>query len=466
LFSDIESDFGVNSEPYKAGNIYFQQIPHPKNLLVGRWFNAIEDGYLLGGTGHAPLATLLAVTDGSFTFDVGIVGDYIDTPTGETVSVSGLNLTTEASLSDIADALFTEILSAATQDTYTIDSVIYDAVAGGFKMVWSAVSGTDIIGITNFGVQGIGTDLSGLLALDSSRAANSPSTVVETIEEAMAGIEFADGSFYHVTADKTVVDDTTNSDDLSAWIATRKYLYSAGSTDPAVLAEADSVFNRLSVLKPPRTFGTWSATDDYKAVSAAGRLSSVNFNANNSLITMKFKNLNGTIVDSTMTPSQAQALADQAVNFYSERSGDPMYEEGYTFDKNTWIDVRFWLDWFVDAAQVELYNILKQVPTRVPQTEAGMTALKGAVIGVCRQGIANGGIAGGQLSPALTLDVQQSTGNASFDGVLAEGFLVYAAPIATLSQSDRNLRKVPPIKTWLKGSGAVHSIDMSVTFEN
>lgn len=466
LIADLAADFSAGDAPYDAGSIYFQQVPHPKNLIVGRWFNAVEDGYLLGGTGHGTLAQFTAISDGSLKFTAGIIGGYQDDPTDEEVTVSGIDLSTAVSLSEVATLVETAVKLAAPEADYTIEDVVYDAVAGGFKITWSAVVSTDITGVTYLEPTGSGTDLSALLALDSQGAAAiSPSTVIEDITDALDDLVALDGSFYFITADNGI-NDTAYSDAISTWTGSRVYMYSADSSDAATLAKNDSVFTRLAALAPSRTFGTWSRTADHKGLSAAGRLSSVNFNATNSQITLKFKEMPGTLPDATMTPTQAAALQDQQVNFYSERSGDPMYEEGYTFNPDVWVDVRYWLDWFVNSVQTELYNVLKGTPTKVPQTEAGMNALKGAVTAVCKQGVSNGGIAGGTLSAALTLDVVQSTGNSSFDGTLDNGYLVYADTIASLPQSERAQRKAPPIKVWLKGSGAIHFVDVIVTFEN
>ena len=85
---------------------------------------------------------------------------------------------------------------------------------------------------------------------------------------------------------------------------------------------------------------------------------------------------------------------------------------------------------------------------------------------MCEQGVLNGGIAPGQVSEALAADIRQATGNVSFDGFLSAGYLVHIGSVAAQPQADREARKSPPVRGWLKGSGAVHSIDVRLTFTN
>lgn len=462
--SGMAEDFAVGSEPYEAGSIYFQQVPYPKNFMVGRWAKTVEDALLYGGT-HGALAAFQAIADGSLNIDVGLTADY-DTNPVDTYQITGLDFSADASLAEVAETLQVALLTAFGGNGFDIVSVTYNATEARFEIAITADDPNTIVSLSYASAGGTGTDVSGLFGFTEALAAfKSSSTVVETIEDALTAIEAKDASFYFVTAD-TGINDTADSELISEWVAARIYMYCADSADLATLTGADSVFKRLSDLEPSRTIGTWSRTEDYKGVSVAGRLSSVNFNAANALITLKFKELPGTVADTDLSQTQAEQLAALAVNFYSERSGVKMYEEGYTFDKDVWADVRFGLDWLVNAAQVEVFNLLKSSPSRVPQTEEGMSAIKDALTLVCRQAVNNGLIAGGTLSPALTLDVKQSTGNSNFDGELSSGFLIYADPISTLSQADRAARKAPPVKIWLKGSGAIHFVDVIITFEN
>jgi len=455
----IQEDFAVGTAPYEGAAIYFQQDPYPKNLVVGRWINSASAASVTGGQAAA-LADFQAINDGSFLISASIVPDYTGAPTDE-LSVTGLDFTSALSLQDVND-----VIAAALAGLHPVEWWMDIAlVDGSFVIAADDSQSEDVLAISYASTAPVGTDVSAMLGLTAETAVDLRyAAIVETVEEALAGCESTDGTFYFI-GNENALNGTTAIDDISAWVASRDYMMAAEFNNVTALVGGDTQLNGLAALAPPRTFATWSATPDYKALSAAGRMGSINFNANDSIITLKFKQLPGTLPDAGMTPTQAQQLQDKLTNFYSERSGAPMYEEGYTMKQGTWIDVRYWLDWFVNAVRVEVFNAFYS-SGKVPQTEAGMNLVKDSITLVCDQGVANGGIAGGQLSPALTASVKAKTGNTTFDGFLTGGYLVYADPMATLPQSERDQRKAPPFYVFLKGAGAIHGADILVTFEN
>ena len=137
--------------------------------------------------------------------------------------------------------------------------------------------------------------------------------------------------------------------------------------------------------------------------------------------------------------------------------------EGKSF--GTWSDVKVWLDWVRNAIEVETYTTIKSSRQAAPDRGRRFSAIFDAITQVCEQGVRNGGIAPNPVSPATRQAIQQATGNGDFNGVLSTGYLVYSGPIAEQSQSDRVARKSPPFQVWLKGSGAVHFVDIDVVFE-
>ena len=173
--------------------------------------------------------------------------------------------------------------------------------------------------------------------------------------------------------------------------------------------------------------------------------------------------------DDISTTAQAE-LESKYTNYYAPffSTGSPPVNgvfNGTTMKPNVWADVQYFLQWAVNAVRVDVFNLLRN-SNKVPQTEAGMAAIQGVIEAVMVLGVRNGGIAPGHLSAETTLDVQLSTENPDFDGFLTTGFLVFAPGIFTQSQSDRNDRKSPPWKVWMKGSGAIQEVDIALIFEN
>jgi len=208
-------------------------------------------------------------------------------------------------------------------------------------------------------------------------------------------------------------------------------------------------------------FSVWSASADHKALSLAARMGAVDYSRPGSITTAKYRSLPGTTPD-VLTPAQQDELARKRVNWYSEQHGTAIVSEGTAF--SGWIDERIWLDQFVNSMRREIFTLLT-TSRRIPQTDDGMSALLDGVIGVCEEGVRSGGIAPGEVSPALAAEIALATGNADFDGVLSAGYLVYAPPIAEQSLADRQSRVSPPISVWVKGSGALHRVNIAILFE-
>ena len=375
-------------------------------------------------------------------------------------SVTGVNIIDGGSGYTSAPTAVT--FSGGGRLAYTDATVSYSAVPSRFTVDFGGTADNG----GSFSAPGTGTDISSLLGLSaSSGAAYEAGGAVETVQDALDNIAAVDDSFYFVTVESAYNGSETMRA-ISAWTGARENMFSAESNETGALTAQESATElaQMSALRSGRTFATWSETVDYKAMSIAARFSSVNFDAPGSIITGKFKSLPGTTPDS-ITATQKQELDRKMCNHYSPYGGDAIFGEGWTFEAGTWIDVRYWIDWLVGAIRVDVYNLLRSSP-RIPQTPAGLATIKTVIERACRQGVRNGGIAGGPVSPGMALDIRNSTGDLGFDGNLTNGYLVYVTPLSEQSQAQRESREAPPFRVWLKGSGAVHYASIDLTFEN
>ena len=302
------------------------------------------------------------------------------------------------------------------------------------------------------------------LGLDSTSGGGiDPGHASETIGEAMDVISGLDDGWYFVAVDSGI---TTRADllSLSRWVQAKVHMLALDVVDEGVLTpnESTSLAAQLSALEQQRTFLVWSRTRDNKALSLAGRLSSVNFEGQNTLITPKFKSLPRTVSD-IVTAAQKKELDRKWVGYYTRFGPDAIFAEGWT-QSGDWIDVRYWLDWITKAMQTEVYNLLRQHPTRVPQTAEGLASIEAAIERVCEAGRRNGGIAPGRVSEAVANNIRLAINNPDFDGFLTRGYLVVVGSIADQLEQDRNARKAPPARVWITGSGAMHSATIILTF--
>ena len=302
------------------------------------------------------------------------------------------------------------------------------------------------------------------LGLDSTSGGGiDPGHASETIGEAMDVISGLDDGWYFVAVDSGI---TTRADllSLSRWVQAKVHMLALDVVDEGVLTpnESTSLAAQLSALEQQRTFLVWSRTRDNKALSLAGRLSSVNFEGQNTLITPKFKSLPRTVSD-IVTAAQKKELDRKWVGYYTRFGPDAIFAEGWT-QSGDWIDVRYWLDWITKAMQSEVYTLLRQHPTRVPQTTEGLASIEAAIERVCEAGRKNGGIASGRVSETVANHIRLASNNPAFDGFLPTGYLVVIGSIADQLQIDRDDRRSPTIRVWLKGSGAMHHVTIGLVF--
>lgn len=231
------------------------------------------------------------------------------------------------------------------------------------------------------------------------------------------------------------------------------------TTSNANHIEMDDKLSPFKTLKDElnyRVVALYDKNDPYAIMSYLARGLSVNFGANNSTITMKFKTLPGISADQ-MTLTEAMKCKALGINYYTYYDENAMVAEG-TMVGGRFFDEVHILDWFVDAVQKEVFSTLYRSPTKVPLTDRGTAMLIAAVNKVCREGIHNGAFTPGVWNG-------DSFGNLVTGDRLDEGFYVYCDTVDNLSTSDREQRKAPPLQVAVKLAGAIHFADILVNFD-
>ena len=401
---------------------------------------------------------------GTVEITTGVDGIGAGSLTWQGYTISGLDFTGAASYDDVANIVQTSLraVTASGRADLRSASVEYDP-ADFFRASLGFRTNGDPYPINGFKVD-VAQGAASALGLDNASGGSiDPGHASETIEDAMDAISGLDDGWYFVTVDSSI---TTGADllSLSQWVQAKAHMLALDVVDEGVLTpnESTSLAAQLSALEQQRTFLVWSRTRDNKALSLAGRLSSVNFDRQNTLITPKFKSLPATTPD-IVTTAHKEELDRKWVGYYTRFGPDAIFAEGWT-QAGDWIDVRYWLDWIISAIQDEVYNLLRQHPTRVPQTAEGLASIEAAIERVCEAGRRNGGIAPGRVSEAVANDIRLASNNPAFEGFLPAGYLVAIGSIADQLQIDRDARRSPTIRVWLKGSGAMHYVTIGLVF--
>ncbi|WP_392440054.1 DUF3383 domain-containing protein [Edwardsiella piscicida] len=446
-YTDIESvaaDFGINSEEYKAANLYFQQMPQPYQLYIGkmeRTPTAATAGKLSGAvltSAEQALSNFTAVSDGALRISVD----------STVKTVTGIDLSGVTDLAAVATAVTAKLTGA---------TVAWVAGSTQFTVTSSTTGAASKIGIPS--APGTGTDISALLGID---AGHNP-TVVDgqaastgsPLDSVNAALSYSADWYGLVIADPAMTEQDHL--DVSALIgaASASRVYGVSTKDPATL-DATSTTDLASKLKAAgyaRTFIQYSQVD-YAVSSLFGRAFSVNFLGNNTTITLKFKQEPG-ITAETITSSQADTLKAKNCNVFVNYANDTAIIQEGVMCNGDFIDERHGLDWLQNYVQTNLWNLLYTSTTKIPQTDAGVTRLVSNIEASMDQAANNGLVAPGIWNGG---DIGQlSAGN-----TLTKGYYVYAPAVATQAQSDREARKAPVIQVACKLAGAIHFADVQI----
>lgn len=112
--------------------------------------------------------------------------------------------------------------------------------------------------------------------------------------------------------------------------------------------------------------------------------------------------------------------------------------------------------------EVKGFNYLRQIKTKVPQTEQGMTDLKGALAVIWEKYVTNG-----FLGTGLKWNTGGKFGNPEdFDrNIYEKGYYQYSIPVADQDQTEREDRIAPLIQAAGKSAGAIHRFNVNGTIE-
>ena len=267
----------------------------------------------------------------------------------------------------------------------------------------------------------------------------------ETITDALTNINDFDSDFYCITLEKTSRDDT-DVEDAATWTEARIKIFMTASNDSTVLdATTTDIAATLRDASLRRSSVVYSSNVDlYPDVSAFGRAATVDFNAPNSAITLKFKQL-PTITVEAINSSQKVNLDSKNANAYISVGGNPMYAESFMAN-GSFMDEIHGVDWLQNAIETNVFTRLYTEPTKVPYTDKGSTTLEQQVINALNESVSNNLVAPGE----------DADGN-----FLPQGFITSVVPVADTPQSNVDARQGPPISFTALLAGAIHGIQVN-----
>jgi len=448
----VEADWGTSSAVSQYAATFFGTQPNAVNfggsLIIGYHRGAEE-------TVSATAATLtgvqLAEPEVMQTLQTIENGSFIVEVDGVEQTVASLDFRTTVSFDEVAELIDTELTGAT-----------FEHVNGRFILTSSTTSSTT--GATStlgyFTEEGAGTFIGDILALSDGSGASLEQGAAEEILaveeqlEALSAVK-AEVNFKGVCFIDRILD--ADVADIAAWASANSvlvYNVFSGSTYLEVSTTNPVWQVRLASQNEFRCLYSKSGNRKLAATYMA-RAHTVNFNAENSAITMNLKTL------SVPAEEYSQTEIDSAyrvgLDLYTSVKDVPVV---LTSPANDFVDNVYNLIAFVDAVQTDMFNLLKLSGTKVPQTRRGVQQL-------IDQGekTTRGFVRAGVFAPG-TWSSPDSFGNIEvFNRAIEEdGFYWLAGSLADQPQSDRQERKSPVLQAAVKNAGAIHKVDVIINF--
>ena len=438
--------FGMESDEYKAAAKYFQSYDNsfkkPANLKFGKRVDSALAGSLIGG-GASALATLKAITAGTFTIDVD----------GTTVTVSSLDLSACTSMSAVATALATKI---------TGTTVAYNSNLNAFIVTSSTTGADSSVSVASEVSTGTTATLLGLTA--EKGAVTIDGMAAQSASANMKAISEADGNWVSFAC----LYDATDAEKiaLAEWNSEQKveFLFVAHTETEADAVPSNSS-NLPNSLKDLDVEGTLVVFGNiYHAVLIMAIGASIDWNRFNGLCSYAFRAQSG-LAASVTDKTTAENLLTENVNYYG-RYASRVEDFTFLYDGKmvggtfNFVDAYIGNIWLRNALQNSILNGLQQVP-RTPYNTDGYNQIRAWCADPINRGINNGAIQKGvKLSESQKAQLFAEIGIDVADDIFTDGYyLVVNDPGAQARQN----RESPVCGLWYTYGGQVNKVELPAT---
>ena len=443
----VANDFGTTAPEYYAAALWFEQNPQPSQLNIGRWVQTASAGQLIGAplTAFGVVSAWTGITAGSFKITVD---------GGAATDVTGMNFSAAVTMQGVA-----AIMQAAARTALTdLVTIVWDAQFERFEITSPTTGPSSAIAFLT--AAATGTDISVDMGCRST-SSGAYAAVGVAAESAVAAATLFDTMFgqqWYALVMPTIVSD---SDHIAVGNfiegTNTKHLYGVTTSEGAVInnpSDTTNVAYSLKQLALKRTFTQYSSTSAYAVVSFFARILTVNYAANNSTITLMYKQEPGIVPEALNSTQLATALGFNANVFAAYNNNTAIIQTGVDA-AGFYVDVITGTDNFALQMQTDLFNRLYLTPTKVPQTDDGTHQLTSVIKSVCIQYVDNGFIAPGVWTVGGFGSLKQGD-------FLSTGYYIYAPTVASQNQSQRGLRISVPIQVAIKLAGAVQTVNVQI----
>jgi hypothetical protein len=449
--SEVANLFGIDSEVYKAAQMYFSITPTPTKAMIARWARTEQKiqatkNAVRGSTLSVDVNIFREVVNGSFSLSVG----------GTRRTYSGIDLSAAVDLSDVATILSNEVNEDGLE-------VIYDTEGVRF-IVQAKIAGESAETKLGYSEQtDEGEYIGNMLKLEDGQATlvNGSAAVTIAKESPAAALNELHNvyqNWYGIYFAVALTD--AELDSAHSWVISssvdRVLAYTA-IRESQIEWNDGNILKKLYSKNSGRLMVQYNNTgDDHAAAALLAQAISTNWAGTNTAKTLKFKQ-QAVTSDDRITQNEANKCKRLGINFYTDYDGVPMLAEG-TMIGGRWIDEIVGLDAFKNACQVQAFNTLQGNPTKIAQTDKGQAQLIGDLNIVGNEFVRNGFLAEGMIWRG------NDVGDLHYGDRLEEGYYFYSDSYDTQNSSDRQDREAMPIMSAVKLAGAIHAADIIIQF--
>jgi hypothetical protein len=460
-YSNIDqvlNDFSNVSPEYLAAVDFFDQSPRPSILYIGRWAQADTNGRMHGGS-LTPTQELMSNWTSITTGSLKIAFDG-----SSATDITGLNFSATQNLNAVAAIIQTAIRAIGTGG-FTLATCQWNAAEARFEFKSGTTGASSAVSFMTTPASGVSiiTQLRGTLALGARTVAG---IVAETALTGAQALANASSQWYALVAATAVPLSQEDHLAIASYIlaSSRSRIYGitffgntvdTANNDCIYVTDGTDFASLLKSTDNKRVFWQYSSTDPYAVTSLFGRMATVNFNANNTTITLMFKK-EPNIIPERLTESQAALLKTKGGNVYVYYNNDVAIIQPGQMSNGYFIDEVHGLDWLQNAIQIDVFNLLYQSTTKIPQTDGGAHLIVNQINATLARSVNNGLVAPGVWNA-------DGFGQLIRGDALTNGFYTYCPPMALQSQADRETRVCPPIQVAAKLAGAIHNVPIIVS---
>jgi hypothetical protein len=444
----VEADWGTASVTTQYAQAVFGTKPNPINfggeLIIGLHRAVTEN---VPATAATLLSTQLAettivsqlqtITDGSFNITVDAAP----------VVAASLDFSAITTLDEVAAILDTAIAGATVSHN------------NGYLTITSATTG--VLSLLTYMTPGpAGTFIGALLTMSNgsggtlTQGAAAVVLPIETKVESLSTLKALVNFKGHVFTDATLDAEVPL---VAAWDKANQtigYTVFSGSAYLAVSVANPVWVVKLSSQSNFRCLYS-KAGNRLMAATYMARTHTVNFNAENSAMTMNLKELS--VPAESYSQTEIDAIKRVGMDLYTTIKDTPVV---LTSGANDFVDNVYNIIAFIDAIQTDMFNVLKATGTKLAQITRDVNKLVATAEKTSRGFVrANVFGPGAWSSP-------DSFGNIdTFNRNIEQfGFYWLAGLLKDQPQADRQARKSPVLQGAVKNAGAIHSADIIINF--